>query len=172
LAAFAKVNLEPGDTEPVTIAVDPERLAYYHDGFDQWVIEPGDYEFLVGGSAADIRHTARFTLTAGTMPREVYTLDHTLGDLFKDERGRVVVDFLTTQMGFGSLGDAGPENFMAVAIGQMQFLQVAIFGAAMGVTEEALNGLLGLINSDMEPSAILAILEQAAQSQEQRQGDR
>lgn len=159
LVGFAKVRLEPGASQRVTVALAPERLAYYHDGFDRWVIEPGDYELLVGASAADIKHSARFTLAAGTMPQEVYTLDHTLGDLYGDPQGKVVVDFLAARMGF-NLADAEPDDFMAVALGQMTFRQVAIFAGGQ-ITFEQLNGLLQLINSDMEPAQVRALLERA-----------
>jgi beta-glucosidase len=161
LVGFARAELEPGETRRVTIAVVPERLAYYHDGFDQWVIEPGEYELLVGASAADIEHAARFTLTVGTMPPTVYTLHHTLGDLYGDPQGRVVVDFLASRMGFGSLAEAGPEDFLAAAMRQMTFRQVSNFSGGQ-VTVEALNGLLNLINGDMAPAQVRALLERAA----------
>jgi len=158
LAGFAKVRLEPGVTQHITIPVDPERLAYYHDGFGQWVIEPGEYEILVGASAADIKHTARFTLTVGTMPRTVFTMNNTLGDLLGDPRGKVVVNFLASQMGIGSLDEAGSDDFMAAAIRQMTFRQIAIFAGGQ-MPPAALNGLLALINSNMTPAQVRAMLE-------------
>jgi beta-glucosidase len=157
LAAFAKVDVAPGEVKRVRIPIDPERLSYYHDGLHQWVTEDGAYELLVGASSADIRHSARVVVTAGTMPREVYTLDHTLGDLYGDPRGRIVVDHLASQMGMGSLAEAGSGDFTAAAMSQLPFRKVANFSRG-AVTLEALTGLLGLINSDLEPSQVRAIL--------------
>jgi beta-glucosidase len=157
LAAFARVPLEPGEVKRVTIAVDPARLAYYHDGFHQWVTETGEYEVLIGASSADIKLTAPLVVTAGTMPRQMYTLDHTLGDLYGDPRGRIVVDHLTSRMGIGSLADAGPDNFLAAAMRQLPFRKVTNFSAG-AVTLEALADLLVLVNSDLEPSEVRATL--------------
>jgi len=157
LAAFARVPVEPGEVKRVRIAVDPERLSYYHDALHQWVTEQGEYEVLVGASSADIKLTARLLVAAGTMPRVVYTLDHTLDDLYGDPRGRVVVDHLTSRVGFGNLADASPEDFMTAAMKQMTLRQVAGFSAG-AVTLEALGDLLALINSDRDPAEVRAIL--------------
>jgi beta-glucosidase len=157
LVGFARMQVAPGEARRVMIPIVPEQLAYYHDGLRRWVIEPGEYEILVGASAVDIKLSARLLVTAGTMPREVYTLDHTLADLYGDPRGRVVVDHLASQMGFGSLAEAGPDNFMAAAMKQMTLRQAAGFSGG-AVTLEALADLLTLINSDMEPSEVRAIL--------------
>jgi len=64
LKAFAKVNLEPGETKTVTLALNREALAYYDDLARQWVAEAGEFEVLVGSSSRDIRASARFTLKA------------------------------------------------------------------------------------------------------------
>jgi len=161
LAGFAKVAVEPGQVKRVTIAVDPERFAYYHDGLKQWVIEKGEYDILIGASAADIKLSHRVVLAAGTMPREVYTLDHSLADLYGDPRGKVVVDYLASQMGMASPADAGPDNFMAEVMSQLPFRKVTNFSNG-AVTLEALTGLLALVNSDMEPSEVKATLLRGA----------
>jgi beta-glucosidase len=160
LVAFVRVPMEPGEAKRVTIPLQPERLAYYHDRYQRWVIEAGEYEVLVGASAADIKLTARMLVTVGTMPRTVYTLDHPMSDVYADPRGRVVVDHLMSQMGFGTLADARPDDFMAAAIRQMTLRQAA--GFSMGaLTLEALEGLLALVNSDMEPAEVKAALVRA-----------
>jgi beta-glucosidase len=141
----------------VRIGLDPNLLSYYHDGFHRWVTEAGEYEILVGASAADIRLSHRMVVTPGTMPRPVYTLDHTGGDLLKDPRGRIVVDYLTTRMGLGSLADARPDNFMAMMMRQVPIRKIINFSGG-AVTPEALAGLLELVNSDLEPSEVRARL--------------
>ncbi len=64
LKAFAKVNLEPGETKTVTLTLNRESLACYDDQARQWVAEAGEFEILVGSSSRDIRASARFTLQA------------------------------------------------------------------------------------------------------------
>jgi beta-glucosidase len=157
LAGFAKVAVEPGQTRRVTIAVDPERLSYYHDGLKRWVIEKGEYDILIGASAADIKLSHRVVLTAGTMPREVCTLDHSIAEVYRDPRGKVVVEFLARQMGMAIPVEAGPNDFEAAVMTQLPFRKLVNFSDGR-ITVEALTGLLALINSDMEPSEVQARL--------------
>ncbi len=62
LKAFAKVHLQPGQTQTVTLTLDRQALAYYDPAAAGWVVEPGEFEVLVGRSAADIRLRARFVV--------------------------------------------------------------------------------------------------------------
>ena len=44
--------LEPGETRTVTLDLTPESLAFY-DVNMKWVVEPGQFEILVGTSSRD-----------------------------------------------------------------------------------------------------------------------
>lgn len=58
LKAFAKVNLAPGASTVVPLALSPSALAYW--GGNGWVIQPGTYQVMVGGSSRDTPATATF----------------------------------------------------------------------------------------------------------------
>jgi beta-glucosidase len=58
LRGFRRVTLGPGETQPVTFALDACQLATY--GEDGFAVEPGRVQVLVGGSSADIRLTGEF----------------------------------------------------------------------------------------------------------------
>jgi beta-glucosidase len=60
LKAFAKVALEPGERQTVTLELDQRSLAYFDDAAHQWVAEAGTFEVLVGASSRDIRAAAAF----------------------------------------------------------------------------------------------------------------
>ena len=62
LKAFAKLALEPGETQTVRLTLNRESLAYYDDLKQTWVAEAGAFEILVGSSLVDIRATATFNL--------------------------------------------------------------------------------------------------------------
>ncbi len=62
LKDFAKVGLAPGEKRTVTFALDAGRLALL-DGNLERVVEPGDFELLVGSSSRDIRLRGRFAVT-------------------------------------------------------------------------------------------------------------
>jgi beta-glucosidase len=58
LAGFARIELAPGQTQVVELAIRPRAFAYWKNG---WVIEPGAYGIAVGSSS---RHTALTTTVA------------------------------------------------------------------------------------------------------------
>jgi beta-glucosidase len=161
LVGFGKIEIEPGQTEVYSINIEPERFAYYHDAHDRWVIESGDYEVLVGASVEDIRITLPFSLRTGTLPRVTYTLGHTLGDIYQDEQGRVVVDFLFRQLGYQPFSEAGEGDFFAAAMKGLPFKKIANFSEGT-LTPDAVRQLLSLINSDMDPEQVLAVLRGGA----------
>jgi len=63
LKAFAKVAIEPGERQTVTLSIAHEALAYFNDKVHAWVAEAWEFEVLVGASSQDIRATATFQLT-------------------------------------------------------------------------------------------------------------
>ena len=54
LKGFAKVMLEPSEAKYVQIDLDERAFAFYDPAQRRWVAEPGAYDLLIGGSAADI----------------------------------------------------------------------------------------------------------------------
>jgi beta-glucosidase len=50
LAAFERVALEPSETKTLAFEIPFERLALI-DAYDRRVVEPGDFEVMVGGSS-------------------------------------------------------------------------------------------------------------------------
>lgn len=62
LKGFSKVELAPGETQQVSIAVKGSDLGYFDADKHQWVVEPGVFEALIGSSSADIRSKTKFTI--------------------------------------------------------------------------------------------------------------
>ena len=58
LKAFEKVFVKKGETRQVTISLDVAELAYYNVMLNEWVVEPGEYEFMIATSARDILYSA------------------------------------------------------------------------------------------------------------------
>ena len=158
LIGFQKLEIEPGQTREFSIHVEPDRLAYYHDAHNRWVIESGHYEILVGASVVDIRFVLPLYVQSGTLPQVTYTLDHTLGDIYQDEQGRVVVDFLFRQLGYVPFSEADEGDFFAAAMRGLPFKKVANFSTGL-LTPDAVEQLLGLVNSDLREEQILAVLQ-------------
>lgn len=58
LAAFAVVDLAPGESREVELTVARDDLAYWDVLADRWCVEGGTYRVEVGASSRDIRATA------------------------------------------------------------------------------------------------------------------
>ena len=54
LKGFAKVSLQPGARQKVSVRLDRSAFSFYDADKKGWVAEKGDYKILVGGSSRDI----------------------------------------------------------------------------------------------------------------------
>ena len=68
LASFAKVHLEPGQTERVTLALDQRAYQYFNVRTGAWEEDAGTYLLRVGASSEDIRRTAAVVRTGTGAP--------------------------------------------------------------------------------------------------------
>ena len=67
LKAFAKTKaLKAGESETVTMTVKAADLASFDEAASAWVVAEGEYQFLVGASAQDIKATLPATVKASS----------------------------------------------------------------------------------------------------------
>ncbi|MGZ5192169.1 MAG: glycoside hydrolase family 3 C-terminal domain-containing protein, partial [Flavisolibacter sp.] len=52
LKGFQRISLKPGETKTVTLEITPEKLAF-HNVDIKFVVEPGEFEIMVGSSSKD-----------------------------------------------------------------------------------------------------------------------
>ncbi len=64
LKGFKKVWLEPGESKEITIVLSKRAFAFYNVNINDWCVESGDFEILVGASSADIKLRATVNVTA------------------------------------------------------------------------------------------------------------
>ena len=62
LKGFERIYLQPGQTRTVTFKIAPEMLKFY-DYDLQYVIEPGDFQVMIGSNSRDVK-TAAFPVTS------------------------------------------------------------------------------------------------------------
>jgi beta-glucosidase len=55
LKGFEKVFLKAGEEKTVTIKLDQEAFKYFNDVKNEWEMDPGVFDFIVGSSSRDIR---------------------------------------------------------------------------------------------------------------------
>jgi beta-glucosidase len=61
LRGFRKLALDPGASATVTFTLTPADLSLYDQGLKR-VVEPGDFEVMIGASSADTRLSGRFAV--------------------------------------------------------------------------------------------------------------
>lgn len=113
LKGFAKVALEPGETQTVTIPLDFRAFAYYDPAYGRWVTEDGQFDILVGASSADIRGRATASLCSTLQLPTVLNSESTIRAWIKDPHGQKIVEPIFNEMMktggmFG--GDNGDES--------------------------------------------------------------
>ena len=55
LCGFTRIPLAPGQAAHMTVDIPAERFRYWDTVKKQYVVEPGDYELLIGAASDDIR---------------------------------------------------------------------------------------------------------------------
>ncbi len=74
LKAFKKVFLQPGEAQTVTLTLDKRAFAFWNVLVNDWCVESGKFDILVGASSADIKLNAEITVTA----KEVAVPDYSM----------------------------------------------------------------------------------------------
>jgi beta-glucosidase len=116
LKAFTKVELQPGETRTVTLALDFRAFAYYHPGFQQWITENGEVDILIGASSADIRCIQTVTLESSLDLPSLLDRESTVREWMEDRRGKLALAPLFQQMtaqiqaAFGGGEEAGMDT--------------------------------------------------------------
>lgn len=64
LRGFERVHLEPGQTRTVGFALHPRDLMLLNER-QEWVVEPGDFNIMIGASSEDIKLNGLLTVTEG-----------------------------------------------------------------------------------------------------------
>ncbi len=90
LKGFAKVELEPGETKRVTVALDARAFAFWHVLHQQWVVESGDFDLLVGASSADMRVQARVRVESTQVLPSLLNRESTVRSWLEDAHGKQV----------------------------------------------------------------------------------
>ncbi len=61
LKDFAKIKLGAGESKRIRFVIEKEKLSFYNQSL-QWVVEPGDFDLMIGASSEDIRLKGSFEL--------------------------------------------------------------------------------------------------------------
>jgi beta-glucosidase len=90
LKGFAKVALQPGETKTVTLTLDSRAFAYYDPAYNRWITEDGQFDILIGASAADIRCQTKVTLQSTLQLPTILHKESTIRAWFDDPIGKAI----------------------------------------------------------------------------------
>ena len=135
LKAFAKVALDPGESQRVDLVLTERDLSYWSTRAGGWVLEPGTFEVAVGASSRDLRLTATVEVEG---PRPTFPLDRnsTLAEWLDHPVGH---EILIDSLRHSPLGDLtslldNPEQLRMIGSFPMSRL-ATMLGDAMGDDE-------------------------------------
>lgn len=73
LRAFAKVQLKPGETKPVSLTLEEHSFSVYAASAHRWRTLGGTYEILVGTSSRDLPLHAHITISRAGVAQPMYS---------------------------------------------------------------------------------------------------
>ena len=89
LKAFRKISLAVGETQNVSFHLDREAFWYYDPAKGGWIVEPGEFEIIIGASSRDLRLRARADLVPSHPSK--FPLDMPLREIMQDEAGKIII---------------------------------------------------------------------------------
>ena len=87
LKGFKKICLAVGEEKTVSFVLDKRSFAFYDACRKEWRVEGGEYDILVGASAADIRLQTAVTVNPAVPVKRPITVNSTVVEVMEDPRG-------------------------------------------------------------------------------------
>lgn len=88
LKSFKKVALKPGESKTVEFTLRGRDFSYYDPSREEWIVETGDYDILVGSSSRDIRAKSTLHLKSTRDFEKTLTKDNSLKEWLENEEAR------------------------------------------------------------------------------------
>lgn len=147
LKGFVKVTLKPGEEKTVTFRLDMRSFAYFNVEMNNWHVETGEFEFLVGKSSADIVLKGTMRVNSTITIAKTYTRNSTVGDLMENPQAASIVGDLLKHSPFGSSNQEGEgmSELMAAFLKYLPIRGLVAFSGG-GLTDESLDSLLERLN--------------------------
>jgi beta-glucosidase len=98
LKGFEKVSLKPGETKKVFFSLDKRAFAYYETAINDWFVEYGEFEIMIGSSSRDIRLSGSVYVNSEAKLPVHFTFNSTVGDVLSCSEGREVFGGLIEKM--------------------------------------------------------------------------
>ncbi|GAA0399752.1 beta-glucosidase [Paenibacillus motobuensis] len=152
LKGFNKVDLQPGEEKTITFTLDKRSFAYYNVALQDWHVESGEFEILIGRSSEDI--VLRDTMHVESTVTVKIKVDRNtvVTDLLNDPQRAPIVQGLIQQFQEGmsaTLGDLqsmeGMSEMFSEMLKYMPLRSMVTFSQG-AFTDEMLDGLVYQLN--------------------------
>lgn len=117
LKGFEKVSLRPGETKRVTFTLDKRAFAYFETAIDDWFVEYGEFEIMIGASSQDIRLTGSVYVNTEDRLPVYFDMNSTVRDILSCEESKRVFSKVLEKFGKTMLG--GTNDGMGESSEQM-----------------------------------------------------
>ncbi|MCG7634639.1 glycoside hydrolase family 3 C-terminal domain-containing protein [Gordonia McavH-238-E] len=144
LAGFAVTrDLEPGESETVSVTIDRNDLAYWDTRVDRWIVETGEYAIQVGASSRDIRLITTVEITGDDV---VLPIDEnsTLGEVLANPAAAQALAELAENNPLMSAGNDALGVDMARMLASIPLGRLAGFG----MRDEDITGIIAAARTD------------------------
>jgi beta-glucosidase len=147
LKGFEKVDLAPREEKQVEFILGKRAFAFYDTDINNWRVETGDFEILIGKSSAETVLSAVVHVMSTTTVKKNYTLDSTIADIRDEPAAAQLVQMLSGNVGGGQeLGLDLDTLFSSIKIRSLVAMSQAQSGGKGGITLDQLHGLIAVMN--------------------------
>ncbi|MEY2191123.1 glycoside hydrolase family 3 C-terminal domain-containing protein [Neobacillus sp. BF23-41] len=148
LKGFEKVDLQPGEEKTVTFLLNKRAFAYYNVEMNDWHVETGKFEILVGESSQEIVLKDSIVVQSTVSIRKQVHRNTLIGDLLADPiLLPLATELLNKHNPFPDLG-ANEGDAAEMMEAMMKYMPLrALVNFSMGAfTEEMLTNLMDELN--------------------------
>jgi beta-glucosidase len=152
LKGFEKIELKPGEVKKVTFTLDKRAFAYYNVDLQDWHVESGEYEILIGQSSKDIILKESLHVQSTVSIRKPFHRNTTMGDLFADPVAAPLVQnmlanaFANNPLANALTQNSGDASEMFAAMMRDMPLRALVNFSQGAFTEEMLVGMIQQLN--------------------------
>ncbi len=112
LKGFFKVALNPGKEKTVTFTLEKRSFAYFNTELNDWHVETGEIDILIGKSSSDILLKETILVNSTVPITKIYTRNSTVGDLMENPQAAETLMDLLKHSPFAASSDG--EEGMSV----------------------------------------------------------
>ena len=151
LKDFVKVDLQPGETKTVTFTLGKRAFAYYNTQIQDWHVESGEFDILIGQSSQNIVLSKTVFVESTVKLPVQYTVNSILIDIMEDEEAMNIIKPIMESNMFSGKEDTEAANeaispeMLRAMIENFPLRAVLSFGG--NVTPEELQQIVDQMNA-------------------------